>query len=100
MLFFGDCLARAVADQAGSHAAGPASHVPPDGLIIVPVRNAVLFPGTVFPIALGRERSVLAAQQAVREERPVGLLMQRDPEQADPSGLDLHRTGTVANVLR
>jgi ATP-dependent Lon protease len=96
----GDSLARAVADEAGARPAGPAPHVPPDGLIIVPVRNAVLFPGTVFPIALGRDRSVAAAQQAVREERPIGLLMQRDPEAADPSGLDLHRTGTVANILR
>ena len=96
----GDSLARAVADEAGARPAGPAPHVPPDGLIVVPVRNAVLFPGTVFPIALGRDRSVAAAQQAVREERPIGLLMQRDPEAADPSGLDLHRTGTVANILR
>jgi ATP-dependent Lon protease len=64
------------------------------------VRNTVLFPGTVFPIALGRERSINAAQQAVREERQIGLLMQRDAEMANPAAVDLHRTGTIANVLR
>jgi len=79
---------------------GSANALPPDGLLIVPVRNRVLFPGTVFPIALGRERSIAAAQQAVREERQIGLLMQRDAEVADPAAVDLHRTGTIANILR
>jgi len=74
--------------------------VPADALIIVPVRNTVLFPGTVFPITVAREGSVLAAQQALREERPIGILMQRDPEVAEPTGVDLHRVGTVANILR
>jgi ATP-dependent Lon protease len=79
---------------------GSANALPPDGLLIVPVHNTVLFPGTVFPIALGRERSIAAAQQAVREERQIGLLMQRDAEVADPAAVDLHRTGTIANILR
>lgn len=82
-----------------AHPAAP-STVPSDALIIVPVRDMVLFPGTVFPITIGRERSVLAAQQALREERPVGILMQRDSEIENPAPADLHRVGTVANVLR
>ncbi len=79
---------------------GSALTLPADVLIIVPVRNVVLFPGTVFPITIGRERSILAAQQALREERQVGVLMQRDVELADPAAIDLHRTGTLANILR
>ena len=74
--------------------------VPPDALIIVPVRNVVLFPGMILPITIGRPRSVAAAQQAVREQRQVGILMQRDPEVGDPAPIDLHRMGTVANVVR
>jgi ATP-dependent Lon protease len=74
--------------------------LPPDALIIVPVRHMVLFPGHVLPITLGRERSIVAAQQAVREQRQVGILMQRDPERDDPTPLDMHRVGTVANVVR
>ena len=42
--------------------------------------ETVLFPGSVFPIVAGRPRSIRAAQQAMREERPVGILMQRDPK--------------------
>jgi ATP-dependent Lon protease len=80
--------------------APPASGLPPDTLIVVPLRNVVLFPGTVFPVAIGRERSILAAQQALREERQIGVLMQRDPEAEEPSAIDLHRTGTIANILR
>lgn len=87
--------------QAASAPHPPApSTVPPDALIIVPVRDMVLFPGTVFPVTIARERSVLAAQQALREERPVGILMQRDPEIENPASTDLHRVGTVANILR
>jgi ATP-dependent Lon protease len=88
------------AAETGSNAAGAAVAVPPDALIIVPVRDTVLMPGTVFPIALARERSIAAAQQAVREERQVGVLMQRDSKLAEPSAIDLHRMGTIANVLR
>ncbi|HEX2537246.1 MAG TPA: LON peptidase substrate-binding domain-containing protein, partial [Pseudolabrys sp.] len=69
-------------------------------MIIVPVRNFVLFPGMVMPVTVGRAKSIAAAQQAVREQRPVGILKQRDPEIADPTAIDMHRMGTVANVVR
>jgi ATP-dependent Lon protease len=74
--------------------------LPPDALIIVPVRNLVLFPGVVFPVTVGRPRSLAAAQQAVRLQQPVGILMQREPDAAEPSAVDMHRIGTVANVVR
>ncbi len=86
--------------------AGPAqgAAVPPplpsDALIIVPVRNIVLFPGLVLPITLGRPKSIAAAQQAVRDQRQVGILMQRDAEVADPTPIDMHRMGTLANIVR
>jgi ATP-dependent Lon protease len=66
----------------------------------VPVRNTVLFPEIVFPITVGRASSVAAIQQAVREQRQILILLQRDPEMNDPTPLDLHRTGTVANIVR
>jgi ATP-dependent Lon protease len=74
--------------------------IPADALIIVPVRNAVLFPGVVIPITIGRARSIAAAQQAVREQRPVGLLLQRDAQSNDPGPDDLYRVGTLANIVR
>ncbi len=74
--------------------------LPPDALVIIPVRGAVLFPGSVMPITVGRARSVAAAQAAVQRELPVGLLLQRDPAIEDPAGADLHQLGTMAGVLR
>ncbi len=74
--------------------------IPADALIIVPVRNTVLFPGMVAPITLGRPKAIAAAQQAVREQRQIGILLQRDAELSDPGPDDLHHVGTVANVIR
>jgi ATP-dependent Lon protease len=74
--------------------------LPSDALIIVPVRNTVLFPGLVSPITVGRPASVAAAQQAVREQRQVGILLQRDQNVAEPTPADMYRIGTVANVVR
>ena len=76
------------------------SALPADALIIVPVRSMLLFPGTVLPITISRPRSVAAAQQAVRDQKQVGILMQREADVADPVPIDLHRVGTVANVVR
>ena len=89
-----DVEAETVSEESNS------SVLPADALIVVPVRNTVLFPGTVFPIAIGRDLSVQAAQKALREGRQVGILMQREPAIADPSAADLHRVGTIANILR
>jgi ATP-dependent Lon protease len=86
--------------QASGETESTTPSLPPDVLPIVAVRDTVLFPGTVFPIAIGRESSVRATQQALREERPIGILMQRESELAQPGGVDMHRTGTIATILR
>ena len=93
-------MADAATGSEGALGAAPSPPLPPDALIIVPVRGLVLFPTTVLPITLGRPRSVLAAQAAVREQKPVGIVMQRNAEMADPLPVDLHRMGTVANIVR
>src|ERR1700736_4563495 len=74
--------------------------VPSDAMIIVPVRNSVLFPEQVMPITIGRPQSIAAAQQAMREQRPIGILVQRDARASDPAPLDMYRFGTVANIVR
>jgi len=86
-------------NQAGSGAT-TLPPLPADALIIVPVRNTVLFPGLVLPITLGRQKSIAAAQQAVRDQRQVGILLQRDAEVSEPAPLDMHRMGTLANIVR
>ena len=47
--------------------------LPSDALILIPTRSFVLFPGTVLPVTLGRQRSIAAAQAAIRLNRPIGL---------------------------
>jgi ATP-dependent Lon protease len=74
--------------------------LPADALIIVPVRNLVLFPGLIAPLTLGREESMLAAQEAVRAQKPIGLLLQRDAEVEQPATKDLYTVGTRATILR
>jgi ATP-dependent Lon protease len=92
-------------DEAGTSqpaAASPGQSVSiaADALIIVAVRNTILFPGMVAPITLGRPQAIAAAQQAVREQRQIGLLLQRDAELNEPGPDDLYRVGTVANIIR
>ena len=79
-----------------------------DVLIILPVSNAVLFPGVVLPIAVSGNVALAAAQEAVRTQRRVGLLLQNDSAAGAPSaesgaspGPDaLHRVGTAASIVR
>ena len=81
-------------------AAAPSRPYPEDALLIVPVRNMVLFPGLIMPITIGREPTIAAAQEAVRSNRKVGVLLQRDPEAATPGYDALYHIGTVASILR
>jgi ATP-dependent Lon protease len=83
-----------------SVAADDAKPIPSDALIIVPVRNMVLFPGMVAPIAIGRKSSIAAAQQAVKSELPIGILLQSDPHADAPAPADLTTMGTMAAILR
>ncbi|MCA6126300.1 endopeptidase La, partial [Bradyrhizobium sp. WSM 1704] len=83
-----------------STAATTSAPIPSDALIIVPARNTVLFPNVIVPITIGRAKSIAAAQQAVREQRQIGILLQRDAEVNDPGPDDLYRVGTVANIVR
>ncbi len=76
------------------------SAIPEDVLLIVPVRNLVLFPGVVLPVTIGRDKSLAAAQEAVRTQRKIGLLLQTDPSIDTPEGRQLHKVGTVASIVR
>jgi ATP-dependent Lon protease len=79
---------------------GSDAKLPLDTLTILPVRETVLFPGAVMPLTLGRPGSVAAVQHALRDGQQIGVVMQRDPGEASPAPADLHRIGTVANLLR
>ncbi len=74
--------------------------LPDDMLIILPVRNMVMFPGVVLPVAIKREKTVAGAQEAVRTEAKVGFLLQKNAQTEDPGLDDLYRVGTVASIIR
>jgi ATP-dependent Lon protease len=74
--------------------------IPDDATIIIAVRNIVLFPSVVAPITINRPKSIAAAQQALREQRPIGILLQRNPDVEDPTPEDLYRICTIANIVR
>lgn len=72
----------------------------PEDLAILPLRNAVLFPGVVFPITVGRDKSIRLVKDAYKKEKVIGVVAQRDPGIEDPSPSDLHEVGTVAQILK
>ncbi|HJS39113.1 MAG TPA: endopeptidase La [Burkholderiales bacterium] len=74
--------------------------IPEDALILVPMRNAVLFPGVISPVAVGRSSSIAAVNEAVRQSRKAGFLLQRDPKTDTIGPDDLHWVGTAGDIVR
>jgi ATP-dependent Lon protease len=69
-------------------------------LPILPLRNSVLFPQVVIPLAVGRRRSIKLIQQALANESRIAIVTQRDPDVDEPAEDDLYRVGTVAVILK
>jgi ATP-dependent Lon protease len=74
--------------------------LPPDVLLVVPVRNLVMFPGAVTQVALGRELSMRAAQEAVQHGYKLGIVLQKEPGVDNPGPDDLYKIGTTVSVVR
>ena len=85
---------------ATQQASTPDLQLPDRAMIILPTRNAVLFPGVVVPLSLGRPQSIAGAQAAARADKPIGVVLQSDPSVDAPGPEHLHRVGTVAEILR
>lgn len=72
----------------------------PDLLPILPLRNAVLFPGVVMPISVGRSKSLTLVREAYNGTRMVGTVAQRNGQIEDPEIADLYTIGTMAEILK
>jgi ATP-dependent Lon protease len=72
----------------------------PDTLPILALRNAVLFPGTVYPITIGREKSIRLIEDAERTNSFIGAVPQNDLSVEDPRKEDLYNYGTVAKIVK
>ncbi len=73
----------------------------PEYISILPLRNSVLFPGSIIPIDVGRKKSVKLVEEAISKERPViGIVTQRDAKTEDPGPPDLYTVGCAARILK
>ena len=71
-----------------------------DALPILALRNAVVFPGTVFPVTIGREKSIRLIRDAESREGILGAVPQTDVTVEDPKEGDLAEYGTVCKVVK
>jgi len=72
----------------------------PKDLIILPLRNMVLFPNVVIPITVSREKSIKALQDAEKNGKHIGVISQTDPKSENPGFDDINKVGTVAQIIR
>jgi len=73
----------------------------PSTIPILPLRNSVLFPGSIIPIDVGRRKSVRLVEDAISKERPViGILTQKDARTEDPGFDDMYHIGCAARILK
>ena len=67
---------------------------------VMPLRDMVVYPGMIVPLFVGRDKSVVALEDALEEDNHIFLVAQKDANVEEPNTDDLYTTGTVANVLQ
>ena len=72
----------------------------PEDLAILPLRNTVLFPGVVIPITAGRDKSIKLLNDANANGKVIGVVSQIDEDVEEPTVKDIHKVGTVAQIMR
>lgn len=72
----------------------------PKVLPMLPVRDIVIFPSMVLPLAVGREKSIKALEQAMTSTRHIFVVTQKNVQIEDPSPNDIYQIGTVCEVLQ
>jgi ATP-dependent Lon protease len=71
-----------------------------DALPVLPLRDVVVYPHMVIPLFVGRERSILALEQAMKVNKQILLLAQKQADVDDPQPKDLYQVGTIATILQ
>lgn len=72
----------------------------PETLPILPLRNTVLFPGVVVPLTVGRDKSIELINKAYKGDKTIGVLAQKEADIENPTEDDLHKVGTIAQILK
>ena len=73
---------------------------PARGVPVLPLRDVVVYPHMVIPLFVGREKSIEALEVAMRADRRIMLVAQKQADIDDPKADDLYRIGTVATILQ
>jgi len=69
-------------------------------VLVLPLRDVVVFPGNVMPLFVGREKSIQALNEAMQGDKQIFLITQKSAELDVPTLEDLYRVGTMANILQ
>lgn len=69
-------------------------------LPVLPLRNTILFPNMVIPLVVGRERSLRALEQAMRQEGLLFIVSQKEGEIEDPTPQDIYQVGVIGKLLK
>ena len=72
----------------------------PDALPVLALRNAVIFPGTIYPVTIGREKSIRLIRDVEERDGFLGAVPQNDISVEEPVEKDLYPYGTVAKVIK
>src|SRR3954469_21457569 len=72
----------------------------PNNLPILPIRNIVVFPGTVMPLNVGRQKSKNLLDEVMPGEKLIGVVTQRNADAEDPAYPDLNTVGVAASILK
>ncbi|SMF93757.1 ATP-dependent Lon protease [Methylomagnum ishizawai] len=67
---------------------------------VLPLRDVVVYPHMVIPLFVGREKSILALDSAMRDNKQILLVAQKEAEVDDPGFEDLYTVGTLSNILQ
>ncbi len=67
---------------------------------VLPLRDIVVFPHMIVPLFVGREKSVRALEDVMKDDKQILLVTQRNATQDDPSPADIYSVGTVGTVLQ
>src|SRR5215212_4790559 len=72
----------------------------PQLLLVLPIRNIVVFPGTVMPLNIGRAKSKALLEEVMPGDKLIGVVTQRNSDSEDPNIEDLYPVGVAANILK
>ena len=67
---------------------------------VLPLRDIVVFPGMIVPLFVGREKSVKALEEVMRDDKHILVVTQKNAQDDDPSPDQIYATGTIASVLQ